>query len=232
LIGGAGGLRLRSTHPTIWSEESVDNTMKILIADDDLLYRRLLETAVRQWGYDPVVVCDGAAAWEVLSGPAGPSLAILDWEMPHVDGPELCRRFRAECSSRPLYAMMLTGRNDPGDLIAGLQAGADDFLTKPFDRQELLSRLRVGVRVVQLQLDLAAKVAQLEEALANVKHLQGLLPICCYCKSIRDDGNYWRRVEDYLGEHSDIQFSHGICPKCFATVVEPELRAVQQQAAG
>jgi CheY-like chemotaxis protein len=209
-----------------------DPAVKILIADDDLLYRHLLETAARQWGFDPVVVCDGAAAWEVLSGPQAPALAILDWVMPHVSGIDLCRQFRALRQGRPWYAMMLTGRSERGDRAVCLEAGADDFLTKPFDREELYSRLCVGTRVVQLQQTLADKVRQLEAALANVKRLQGLLPICCYCKSIRDDGNYWHQVEHYLADHSEAQFSHGICPRCFVKVAGPQLRAFLEKPAG
>src|ERR1700736_4032424 len=144
--------------------------MKILIADDDLFYRRLLETTARQWDYEPITVCDGAAAWEVLSGPEAPALAILDWELPHCDGPELCRKARALDQARPLYAMVLTSRSDPADVIAGLKAGADDFLTKPFDRDELYARLQVGTRVVQLQQNLADKVRQLEDVMLRVKH--------------------------------------------------------------
>jgi sigma-B regulation protein RsbU (phosphoserine phosphatase) len=205
--------------------------MKILIADDDLFYRRLLETTVRQWDYEPITVCDGAAAWEVLAGPHAPALAILDWELPHCEGPELCRKARALDQARPLYAMVLTSRSDPADVIAGLKAGADDFLTKPFDRDELYARLQVGTRVVQLQQSLADKVRQLEDVMLRVKHLQGLLPICCYCKSIRDDQNYWRQVEHYLTDHSNARFSHGICPKCFKDVVEPEIRAAHEKSA-
>ncbi len=108
--------------------------------------------------------------------------------------------------------------------MAGLDSGADDYITKPFDRDELQARINVGLRMAALQQSLAERVADLEEALKRVKQLQGLLPICCYCKCIRNDGNYWQRVEEYIGEHSDAQFSHGICPKCFDTVVKEQLR--------
>ena len=85
---------------------------------------------------------------------------------------------------------------------------------KPFDPGELRARVQAGVRIVQLQTGLAEKVTQLESALSKVRRLTGLLPICAYCKAIRDDSDYWHRVEEYVSEHADVQFSHGICPKC------------------
>src|SRR5205823_8129217 len=95
---------------------------------------------------------------------------------------------------------------------------------KPFHFGELRARIRVGQRITALQQSLADRVAELEQALKKVKQLQGLLPICCYCKCIRTDDNYWHKVEEYITAHSDAQFSHGICPWCFETVVKPQLR--------
>ena len=205
--------------------------MNILIADDDVGYRRILEAAVRQWGYQPILVSDGTAAWDVLSSPNAPPVALLDWELPHFEGPELCRKARALDTARPLYAMVLTSRTDRADRTAGLDAGVDDFLTKPFHQDGLYARLKVGSRVVELQRGLANKARQLEEALTRIKNLQGLLPICCYCKRIRDDQNYWRRMEHYFADHADARFTHGICPQCFKDVVEPELRAAHEKNA-
>src|SRR6185437_16984166 len=163
-------------------------------------------------------------SYETLNRDEAPRLAILDWMMPHMDGLTICSRLRENPAKRSTYIILLTARGEKKDIIAGLESGADDYITKPFDRDELQARVNVGLRMVGLQQRLAERVTELEEALARVKQLQGLLPICCYCKCIRNDDNYWQRVEEYIGEHSDARFSHGICPKCFETVVKSQLR--------
>jgi sigma-B regulation protein RsbU (phosphoserine phosphatase) len=136
---------------------------------------------------------------------------------------------RAEPHVRPAYIILLTARTGRENLIQGLDAGADDYVTKPFDFDELRARVQVGVRVVELQNALSERVRELEEALSRVKQLQGLLPICSYCKKIRDDRNYWQQVEGYISEHSEAQFSHGICPECFEKYVKPELESLQKE---
>jgi sigma-B regulation protein RsbU (phosphoserine phosphatase) len=198
--------------------------MDILIAEDDPISRRTLEITLQKWGHRVVVASDGRSAYEVLSQNDAPRLAILDWMMPHMDGLTICRRLRKESSRRSLYVILLTARGEKRDIVAGLESGADDYITKSFDRDELHARVNVGLRMAVLQKSLAEQVAVLEEALRRVKQLQGLLPICCYCKCIRNDRNYWQRVEEYIGEHSSARFSHGICPNCFETVVKAQLR--------
>jgi phosphoserine phosphatase RsbU/P len=123
----------------------------------------------------------------------------------------------------PPYLILLTAKGRREDIITGLKAGANDYVTKPFDREELRARVQVGARIVELQHSLADRVHALEEALARVKQLQGLLPICSYCKKIRDDQNYWQQVENYISRHSEAQFSHSICPGCYEQLVKPEL---------
>jgi sigma-B regulation protein RsbU (phosphoserine phosphatase) len=203
--------------------------MKVLIAEDDTVSRRLLEATLMRWGYEVVVASDGVEAWEALQGDDAPSLAILDWMMPGMDGLEVCRRIRKMPSSTPPYLILLTAKGGREDLVTGLEAGANDYVTKPFNREELRARVQVGVRMVELQQSLADRVKALEEALARVKQLQGLLPICSYCKKIRDDQNYWQQVESYIAEHSQAQFSHSICPDCYEKLVKPELDQLRRQ---
>ena len=138
--------------------------------------------------------------------------------MPGLDGPQVCRRLREQKEQVPTYIILLTALTGKQDIIAGLGAGADDYVTKPFDRGELLARVGVGERVIALEDALSARVAELEEALSHIRTLQGILPICSYCRKVRDDEGYWQQVETYVRDHSEAQFSHGICPECFEQV--------------
>ncbi len=197
--------------------------MKILVAEDQAVSRHILVANLRKWGYEVMAVEDGTRAWEVLQTGEAPQLLILDWLMPGMDGIEICRQIRKGPQTRPLYLILLTARRGQEDKIYGLQSGADDYITKPFNREELRARVQVGIRVLELQGALAQRVRELEEALSRVKTLQGLLPICSYCKKIRNDRNYWQQVEGYISDHTEAQFSHGICPECYAQFVQPEL---------
>ncbi len=206
--------------------------MNILVADDELVARRLLQASLESWGHVVHLAADGIAAWELLAGDPSLEAAILDGLMPGLDGMEVCRRARALPAPRFVYLILLTGRSAKEDVLRGFEAGADDYVTKPFDRDELYARLQVGARFLKLQRDLAKQVQELEKALANVNQLQGLLPICSYCKCVRDDKNYWQQVEHYIGAHSELEFSHGICPPCFQKIVEPQLLAARQRKQG
>jgi phosphoserine phosphatase RsbU/P len=203
-----------------------------LIAEDDAVSRRLLEATLTKWGYEVIATSDGLQALEVLRQPDAPSLAILDWMMPGMDGAEVCLKARETAVDKSLYIILLTAKGRKEDIVEGLTAGADDYIIKPFDRSELKARMNAGERILRLQGELAARVKELELALANVKLLQGLLPICCYCKKIRNDQNYWEQVDTYVADHSEAQFTHGICPDCRDKIVKPELERlkIDQQA--
>ncbi|OLE67443.1 MAG: response regulator [Acidobacteria bacterium 13_1_20CM_2_68_7] len=204
--------------------------MRILIAEDNEMIRAVLQAALEVWGHELVVCVDGTQAWQAFQGEDAPRLAILDWMMPGIDGPEICRKLRREPRTQAIYIILLTGKDRREDIVTGLGAGANDYVTKPFDHDELRARLQVGVRMVELQNLLANRVRDLEEAMARVKQLSGLLPICSYCKRVRDDKNYWQQVEAYIGRHSEAQFSHSICPECYETIVKPELKKHQSKA--
>jgi DNA-binding response OmpR family regulator len=202
--------------------------MKILIAEDDLVSRKMLEATLVRWGYEVVVTSDGAEALKSLKEPDAPKVAILDWMMPGLDGVDVCRQLRAASGADPAYVILLTAKGNKTDIVNGLDAGADDYIIKPFDRDELRARLQAGLRIVTLQSTVAARVRELEDAIARIKTLQGLLPICSYCKRVRNDGDYWQQVESYISDHSDARFSHGICPDCYESVVKPQLQTLTQ----
>lgn len=193
--------------------------MKILIAEDDPVSRRILEATLVKWGYEVSVTLDGTQAWDVLQREDAPSLAILDIMMPGMDGVEICRKVRQLPCATPPYLILLSSMSHKEHVVRGIKAGANDYLTKPFHREELRVRVGVGVQMLTLQKALAERVEELEEALSRVKELQGILPICSYCKKIRDDQNYWQRVENYISDHTDVRFSHGICPDCYERVI-------------
>ncbi|MBD3167993.1 MAG: response regulator [candidate division Zixibacteria bacterium] len=188
--------------------------MRILIAEDDNVSRKILKANLEKWGYDVVVTTNGDDALKELSADSAPNLAILDWMMPGMDGVEVCRHIRERKPHGFLYLIMLTAKGEKDDIVRGLESGADDYVIKPFDKAELHARVKVGERMVKLELSLEEKITELNEAIANVHQLQGIIPICAWCKKIRDDGQYWHALEEYLSENSEAQFSHSICPDC------------------
>lgn len=197
--------------------------MKILIAEDDSMSRFLLEKTLTGWGHEVVVTVNGDQAMKALQVNDPPPIAILDWMMPFVDGLEVCRKLRSAAETGAIYVILLTAKGHKSDLLEGLTAGADDYMTKPFDAEELKVHIGVGIRMVEMQQALQKKVRELEDALTQVKQLQGILPICAYCKQVRDDQNYWQRVETYVSSHSEAQFTHSICPDCYQKEVQPQL---------
>lgn len=203
-------------------------SLPVLVADDEPVSRTLVAAMLRKGGYNVQLAADGQEAWTALQHRHAPPVAIMDWMMPGIDGLEICRRLRQVETPTPTYVILLTSRDASADIVQGLRAGADDYVTKPPHEDELLARVSVGARVVALQQTLADRVRRLEEALSNVKQLQGLLPMCSYCKRIRDDQNYWQQVESYITVHSGVQFSHSYCPDCFDKYVKPQLEALER----
>jgi DNA-binding response OmpR family regulator len=197
--------------------------MRILVAEDDAVTRRILVVTLERLGWEVIPAEDGDAAWrafETLKGKNAPELALLDWMMPGIEGSEICRRLRTTPGFELVYIILLTSRGGKEDLSYGLAAGANDYITKPFDPVELEARVRVGERMVRLQTSLATRVTELEAALAHVHRLQGLLPICSYCKKVRNEANYWEQVDSYLASHLDLDFTHSICPQCTERMIK------------
>ncbi len=196
--------------------------MEVLIAEDDPTSRRMLEAILQKWDYKVRTEADGARALAALQEDDAPRLALLDWMMPGMDGIEVCRRIRELEKNALPYIILVTARAKKSDIAFGLNAGANDYVVKPFDRDELRARIGAGERIVSLELALMDRIAQLEKALDHIKTLQGILPICMYCRRIQNDEATWQRLDEYVTLHSDAEFSHGICPECTAKY-HPEL---------
>ncbi len=174
--------------------------MKVLIAEDDPASSLILRTTLRKLGHEVLAAENGMEALAHYQT-ENIHLIISDWMMPEMDGLELCRRVRSEQRVKYTYFILLTALTGKEHFLEGMEAGADDFLNKPFDRETLQARLRVAERILSLQ--------------AEVKALEGLLPVCSYCKRIRDDARTeWVPMEQYINERTDASFSHGICPDC------------------
>jgi len=188
--------------------------MRILVAEDDFTTRSMLQAVLAKWGHKVIGTSDGEEAWAVLQGGDPPQLALLDWEMPGMNGLALCRKVKDMDRATPIYVILLTGREAKEDVVQGLDAGADDYITKPFDNSELRARLQAAERMIAVQSALATKIEELRMALDHVKVLQGIIPICMHCHRIRNDNQAWDRIESYIANHSDAQFSHSICPEC------------------
>ena len=190
--------------------------MRILIAEDDATSRAMLQAVLGKWGYEVAGASDGDEAWALLQEKGAPQLALLDWMMPGIDGVSLCRKLREQPRQAPLYLILLTAKSERADIVKGLEAGANDYIAKPYDISELRARVEVGRRMLEVQGQLVDKVHELREALDHVRTLQGILPICMYCHKIRNDSNSWDRIEEYIQKHSEAEFSHGLCPECLA----------------
>ena len=183
--------------------------MKILAVEDDAVARAVLRRALQKLGHEVIEAKDGREAWASME--AEPVRVIVsDWMMPQLSGLELCRRLRARAGEEYVYFILITANSaDSANRIEAADAGVDDFLSKPLNVEELWMRLRVAERILQF----ATQVRLLEE----------LLPICSYCKKIRDDQNYWQQMESYINERTGSEFSHSVCPDCVVRVVQPQL---------
>ena len=184
--------------------------MQILIAEDEPVTREVLKRLLAALGHDVTEAPDGGEAWKVLQSFRIP-VVISDWEMPALQGLDLCRKIR----NRPgeyVYFIMLTARTGRSEYLEAMNAGVDDFLTKPLDAVDLQCRLGVAERILGLR--------------KEVRQLEGLLPICSYCKRIRDEADHWSSLEGFIEQRSAAEFSHGICPDCYRKHVEPSLNII------
>jgi phosphoserine phosphatase RsbU/P len=183
--------------------------MNVLAVEDDASARMILRRSLERLGHDVIEAGDGEEGWAAWAKDK-PRVVVSDWQMPRLDGLSLCRRLRAEQGLEYVYFILLTGTGaSVKNRRSAAEAGVDDFLTKPIDLAALWMRLRVAERI----LSYTTQVHRLEE----------LMPMCSYCKKIRDDKNYWQQIESYINERTGTEISHSVCPDCYQRVVIPEL---------
>ena len=189
--------------------------MKILIAEDEFTTRMMVQVCLENWGYSVTSVTNGQEAWLKLQNADAPNIAILDWEMPELDGVEVCRRVKEMGLENPPYIILLTGRDSNTDILRGFDAGADDYMTKPFNDNELQARVRVAERLVRTQSSLTATVSELKEALNQLEMLETGVEVCDKCNSVFNpyDGE-WHTSEDIIKNGADPRFIVITCPDC------------------
>jgi DNA-binding response OmpR family regulator len=188
--------------------------MKILVADDELCSRLVLREALFQLGHDVVETSDGWEAWNCHRN-GDIRIVITDWMMPNIDGLQLCQMIRNGDNPRYTYVIMLTALGGKGNFLEGMKSGADDYITKPFDLDELEAKLIVAVRILRLQ--------------DEVKQLEGLLRICSYCNKIRTESDVWEPLDIYVSNQIDAPFSHSVCPSCLEVHVKPQVERLKQR---
>lgn len=199
----------------------MDSTRKILIADDDAVTRKMLVFFLEKAGFEVIVCHNGLEAWEALIT-SGARLAILDWIMPGVSGVELCRQLRARSGQPYVYMILLTIKSNQQDLAEAFNSGADDFLIKPINQDLLMHRIQIGQNILSREHLWERKVNSLEQMNLDLATRRKLIPICAYCKKVKNDHEHWQQVESYLHEQAGINFTHGVCPECLGELVDPD----------
>ena len=196
------------------------NNENILIVDDNPANLKLLSGMLTEYGYNVRPVPSGKLA---LSGAKAitPDLILLDIMMPDIDGYEVCKKIRADKKTENVPVIFISAINDTLDKVKAFSLGGTDYITKPFQLEEVLARVKTHLSIRKLQKKLENQLQEearlnkkLKSAITKIKVLQELLPVCSNCKKIRDDEGYWHEVTTYIHEHSDIEFTHSICPEC------------------
>ncbi|MCP4153372.1 MAG: response regulator [bacterium] len=195
------GIKLPEPHPLI------------LIVDDVPKNLQVLGAILRKEEYKIAPATSGVQALNMLKE-IQPDLILLDVMMPDMDGFEVCAKLKESKATRELPIIFLTAKTETEDIVKGFSIGAMDYVTKPFNSAELLSRVHTHISLKRSRDRERDLIGKLREALTKVKLLSGLLPMCFHCKKIRDDKGYWQQVEEYIGEHSEAHFSHSLCPQC------------------
>ena len=198
--------------PTRLRDAFLPQGTRILMAEDDPISARVLQAALCKFGYEPVVARDGTEAWDQFDREPF-RMIVSDWMMPGLDGLTLCEKVRARGHTAYTYFILLTGRETtPANYELAGAAGVDDFLTKPLDREIIRIRLQVAERILKCT--------------AEIRQLKEMIPMCVYCRKVRDEHDYWDMVESYIQKETGSRFSHGACPDCY----EKQMSKLQTEA--
>lgn len=197
--------------------------MRVLVADDDPVSAKVCTHLLEHLGHEVLAARNGDEAWDALQRPEAPRFAVLDWMMPGIDGVELCRRLRGTTRHSLSYLVIVTSRSRTDDLVQALDAGANDFLAKPIDPAEFTARITVGVNSLARQDRLLEMLVALHSRFSHEFKLSAPVPVCMYCKSVRDSSDQWQEREAFLGRVALANLSHGICPACEDGIVGPML---------
>ncbi len=189
--------------------------MKILVADDDKVGRRVVEALLAKWGHEVITADDGDQAWEIIQKDARVRMALLDWQMPGLDGLDVIRKAKKQ-HFVPFYSILVTMRAGKFSHIDALEAGADDYVSKPFDPDVLWARIKSGIRTIELESDLVRRIAEVERSLAAFARLAEVVPVCPVCGSVRDHQGQWHKLNLPLGDVSRNISAAKLCPECAA----------------
>jgi DNA-binding response OmpR family regulator len=187
----------------------------ILVVEDNVDNLRMLKIILEEEGYSVRPTTNGTIALSAAKA-IPPDLVLLDITLPDIDGFEICRALKKTPNTKDVPIIFLTGKTSTDEMLRGFQVGGADYITKPFSNEVVLARISTHLQLRKMHVELIDKNKNLELAMASIKNLEGLIPICASCKNVRDDKGYWEQVESYMTKHADITFSHSICPECMA----------------
>ncbi len=196
-------------------------TNTLLIIEDNTVNLRIMSTLLSSQGYH-VVGCTGGVAGIDAALDLAPDLILLDIVMPEIDGFETCRRLKFHDATREIPVIFVTALSATEDIVRAYEAGGVDYIVKPVRRPEVIARVQTHLKLRDAVRERDKLIVELTDTLKRIKQLRGLIPICSHCKKIRDDKGYWNQLEAYIRDHSEAEFSHGICPEC-ARILYPEL---------
>jgi len=191
----------------------ITNAGDVLIVDDVPENLTVLKQMLEEQNYRVRPAINGEIALRAVSS-SPPEIILLDIRMPGMDGYEFCRRLKSVEKTRSIPVIFISALDELHDKVKAFSLGGVDYIAKPFQEEEVIARVRTHLTIRRLQQSLEEKNDNLQKAMGEIKALQGIIPICAWCKKIRDDEGFWKQVEVYFSERSDVMFSHGVCPDC------------------